>query len=95
MGVWIADDFLDLPIPLDDGCLQSLNQIFILPITIRQVFLRDVKLSIAFNLEASFGDRCHEFVKLGKEFLFHIIWPRSFIHDRWNEDGIHESHQAL
>lgn len=75
MGVRIRDNFFDLSVPLDNCSLQPLDEVFVLPVTVRQIFLRDVKLSVSFKLEAGLSDRGHEFVELGQKLFFHIVRP--------------------
>ncbi len=93
--VRIADNFFDLSVPLYDSGLQSLDQVLVLTIAVRKIFLRDVEFSVAFELEASFSDRCHKFVELGQELFFYIIGPRSFSHYCWNESVVHKWHQTF
>ena len=75
MGIGVADNFLDLSVPLDNGGFKPLNQVFVLAVGVGEVFPGDIELGISFDLEAGFGDGDHEFVQLGEELLLDIVGP--------------------
>jgi len=56
LGVRVANDFLDLSVPLDDDRFESLDEIFILSVAADQVLFGDVELGVTLLLIAGFSD---------------------------------------
>jgi len=56
LGVRVANDFLDLSVPLDDDRFESLDEIFILSVAADQILFGDVELGVTLLLIAGFSD---------------------------------------
>ena len=95
--VWIRirDNFFDLTIPLDDYGLKSFDEVFVLTISQREVFLWNVEFSVSFFLVARFSDWDHEFMELSEELFFDVVRPWALIHNAGDEDWVHESEKTF
>ncbi len=91
VGIRIRDNLFDLTIPLNDNGFKSFDEVFILAISQRKIFLWNVELSVSFFLKAGFSNWDHEFVELSEELFFDIVRPWALIHYAGDEDWVHES----